>query len=304
MVLPSLRSPLSAKVTAGFRSILSGDPTGTPDWVRQLEDGEDAGLFGPGSAVWAVHGDLATLVGGIRALLLQATHPIVLAGVDEHSSYRQDPLGRLAGTTRWLTVTAFGSRAAAEREAARVRGLHRRVRGTYRRPDGPPAPYRADDQRLLGWVHAAFADSFLTAHQTFGGPLPGGPDGYLREWAAAGELVGLADPPRSRAELTERIRGYAPELGRCTATAGTVEFLRDPPLTAAPARAGYAVLFAAAVSTLEPDHRAILGLADPGRRLPRLAAAGVLGALRSVLTSGPPAASAARRRLRRLDEAA
>lgn len=172
MVVPSLLSPLSARVTAGFRSIVSGDPTGAPDWVRELEHGEDVALFGPGSAVWAVHGDLATLVGGIRALLLQATHPSVPSGVDEHSSYRQDPLGRLVGTTRWLTVTAFGSRAAAEREAARVRGLHRRMRGTHRGPDGPPLPYRVDDQRLLGWVHAAFADSFLTAHQAFGGPIP------------------------------------------------------------------------------------------------------------------------------------
>ncbi len=288
------------RAVEGFRSILSGSAE-TPDWVRDLENGDDEGYFGPGSSVWAVHGNLATLVGGVRALLVQALHPAAVTGVDEHSTYRDDPLGRLAGTTRWLTVTTFGSRAAADRECARVRGMHRRVRGTYVGPDGHEVAYRAGDDRLLGWVHAAFTESFLVAHETFAGPVPGGADRYVREWATAGELVGMRRAPRSVAELRELVDGYRPELGHAAVTARTVEFLRTPPLPG-PAAVGYQVLFAAAASTLSDEQRRLLGLPPAGRRVPRLAASALLQALRVTLGEGPPAEAAARRRLGRLDE--
>src|SRR4051794_23752530 len=287
------------RLAAGFRSIVSGDAA-TPEWVRGLENGDDEGYFGAGSAVWAVHGNLATLVGGVRALLVQALHPAAVTGVDEHSTYREDPLGRLVGTTRWLTVTTFGSRAAADREAARVRGMHRRVRGTYTGPDGRERPYRAGDDRLLGWVHAAFTESFLVAHEAFAGSVPGGADRYVREWATAGELVGVARPPRSVAELRELIDGYRPELVHSAATARTVEFLRTPPLPG-PAAVGYQVLYAAAASTLSDEHRRLLGLPSTGRTVPRLAASALLSGLRLALAEGPPAEAAARRRMNRLD---
>ena len=101
-------------IATGFRRMVSGDPDGQPDWVRDLENGADTGYFGPGSAPWAVHGSLPTLVGGVRALLLQALHPAALAGVQEHSRYEDDALGRLAGTTQWLTVVTFGDQAHAD----------------------------------------------------------------------------------------------------------------------------------------------------------------------------------------------
>jgi uncharacterized protein (DUF2236 family) len=87
-----------------------------------------------------VHGDLATLVGGVRALLVQALHPAAVTGVDRHSTYREDPSAACRGTTRWLTVTSFPSRAGADREAARVRGMHRRVTGTYHDAAGQERP--------------------------------------------------------------------------------------------------------------------------------------------------------------------
>jgi uncharacterized protein (DUF2236 family) len=298
-MIPQLGMGLRHRVAAGFRSIISGDPSGTPDWVRALEDGEDQGYFGPGSAVWAVHGDLATLVGGVRALLMQALHPAAVTGIDQHSTYRQDPLGRLSGTTRWLTVTTFGSRAAADREAARVRGLHRKVGGTFQGATGLPQPYRAGDERLLAWVHAAFTDSFLRAHTVLGGPIPGGPDAYVGQWATAGQLVGLSGPPRTALELQDLITGFGSELAYTEATARTMAFLRRPPLPV-PARAGYAVLFAAAVSTLRPEHQQLLRLPVHGVRVPQAAAAGLLRVLRATLTQGPPASEAARRRLTRL----
>src|SRR3954463_5434228 len=91
-----LVEPLRARI----QHTLSGQPAGDPPWVTALEFGADAGHFGPGSAAWAVHGDIPTLVAGIRALLTQALHPGAMAGVHDHSRYREDPLGRLAGAVR------------------------------------------------------------------------------------------------------------------------------------------------------------------------------------------------------------
>jgi len=125
---------------------------------------------------------------------MQALHPGALAGVDEHSRYEADPLGRLSGTTQWLTVVTFGDTTMAERECARVRGMHRKVTGTYVTAQGEEKDYKATDSDLLRWVHVAFAESFLTTHLVWGGPIPGGPDQYVREWAIAGEMVGVADP--------------------------------------------------------------------------------------------------------------
>jgi len=157
------------RVAQGFRRIISGDPEGSPEWVRQLADGVDPGHFGPGSAAWTVHGSLPTLVGGVRALLMQALHPGALAGVVQHSRYEEDPLGRLAGTAQWLTVVTFGDTAMADRECARVRGMHRKVRGMYP-VGGEVREYSAGDPELLRWVHVAFTDSFLATHRVWGWP--------------------------------------------------------------------------------------------------------------------------------------
>lgn len=288
-----------ATVVDGFRRIVSGDPTGRPDWVRSMADGEDAGFFGPGSATWAVHGALPTLVGGVRALLLQTLHPGALAGVRRHSRYESDALGRLAGTTRWLTVVTFGDTAAAERECARVRGMHRKVRGSYDTTGGP-RPYSAQDPDLLRWVHVAFTDSFLAAHRAWGGPIPGGEDAYVAEWATAAELVGVTDPPRSRAELAAQLTDFGPQLRGGADVRDTVRFVRDVPVPLA-ARPPYAVLFAGAVATLADEHRELMGLPRVPLRLARPAVGALLGSLGAVLGGRSPSQRAAQDRLARLE---
>jgi uncharacterized protein (DUF2236 family) len=290
---------LTAAVATGFRRIVSGDPDGEPDWVADLQSGQDAGYFGPGSAAWSVHGSLPTLVGGVRALLLQALHPAALAGVQQHSRYKQDALGRLAGTTRWLTVTTFGDTAQADRECARVRGLHRRVTGTYLDADGAQQPYSAGESDLLRWVHVAFTDSFLATHRVWGGPIPGGPDAYVREWAKAGELVGLTDPPRSEAELAEQLASFDPILRGDDASRETVRFIRNPPLPL-PARPPYGVLLSGAVATLDDRHRRMLGLPPVPLAVARPAVGAMLGTLSAVLGRQSPSQRNARRRIARL----
>ena len=294
-VIPNPVDAFRDRIAGGFRRIVSGDPTGTPDWVRQLAHGNDAGYFGPGSAAWAVHGGLPTLVGGVRALLMQALHPAALAGVQQHSRYEQDALGRLAGTTQWLTVVTFGDREAANRECSRVRGMHRRVVGTYETDDGE-APYAATDPDLLRWVHVAFTDSFLATHRVWGGPIPGGPDAYVREWAKAGELVGVDSPPRSVAELEQQIADYGPDLRGNEPARRTVDFIRHVPMPIVGVPA-YRTLFAGAVSTMPPEHRELLGLPTYPLTLTKPAVGAILAGLQFALGPASPSQQAARARI-------
>lgn len=279
--------------------MVSGDPDGAPDWVRSMADGSDVGYFGPGSAPWAVHGSLPTIVGGVRALLMQTLHPGALAGVMQHSRYESDAFGRLAGTTQWLTVVTFGDRAAADRECARVKGLHRKVTGTYESSQGR-IPYAASDPDLLRWVHVAFTDSFLATHEVWGGPIPGGPDAYVREWAKAGELVGVVDPPRSVAELRSQIADYRPVLRGDAATARTVSFIKNMPFPLA-AKPAYGLLFAGAVSTMPPEHRAHLRLPTVPLTITKPVISTLLATLGLVLGPASPSMRAAESRVESLE---
>lgn len=288
---------LRGKAAAGFRTIVSGEPDGTPEWVQQLAHGTDAGFFGPGSAAWAVHGSLPTLVGGVRSLLMQALHPGALAGVDEHSRYEQDPLGRLAGTTQWLTVVTFGDTTMAERECARVRGMHRKVKGEYINASGQTVPYSADDSDLLRWVHVAFTDSFLTTHMVWGGEIPGGPDQYVREWAKAGELVGVENPPRSYAELKQQLKEFEADFMGGERAERTARFVRNAPLPL-PAKGPYGVLFAGAAATLTDSQRDLLNVPKIPLSVVKPAVSALLGSLGWILGPTSPSMKAAQERLR------
>lgn len=276
---------LTDRLRTRLLEVLYGQPTGLPDWVEQLSHGTDAGYFAEGSAVWEVHRDIATLVAGPRALLMQALHPGAMAGVHDHSRYREDPLGRLNGTIRWITTVTYGSREQADSASRWVRHLHERVRGTYATTDGRTVPYAAQDADLVTWVHLAFADSFLRAFQRFADrPIPGGPDAYVHDWAIAGELMGVPDPPRSVAELEQRLASIraAGILRVDPVVRETVGFIRRPPLPAM-IRATYPALFRGAVATL-PDWereqlglRRVLGVEEAATRLVLKASVSLLG---------------------------
>jgi uncharacterized protein (DUF2236 family) len=278
----------------------SGDSDGRPAWVDEIEKGDDAGFFGPGSASWAVHGGIPTLVAGIRALLMQTLHPGAMAGVHDWSRYRDDPLGRLSGTIQWLVTVTFADTARAEVESSRVGRFHARVAGTYLDAHGVERPYSAGDQELLSWVHIVFTESFLACHELWGGPIPGGADQYVREWAKAGELVGVLNPPRSRAELQHGVDAFsrAGTLKSDERVAEAVRFIRDPPLRRSMMPA-YRVLFAGAVASIPKEYRERLGLRRS--RLPVVWATGVvLTLVRLVLGSSSTSEDAARARIARL----
>jgi uncharacterized protein (DUF2236 family) len=127
----------------------------------------DAGLFGPSSMTWRVNREGALLLGGGRALLLQVAHPLVAAGVAEHSNFREDPFGRLYRTLDTVTTVVFGSTEEAEEAAARLKRVHTRVKGTAE--DG--TPYVATAHDLIMWVHATLVDTSLLVYETYVGPL-------------------------------------------------------------------------------------------------------------------------------------
>ncbi|MEC5200610.1 uncharacterized protein (DUF2236 family) [Arthrobacter sp. PL16] len=279
-----------------------GDPT-IPPWQFEFENGDDLGYFPVGSAVWTVHSSMTPTVAGIRALLLQALHPGAMAGVHAHSSFREEPLGRLANTIRWIFTVTYGSRVAAQEGSAFVQRLHTRVRGTYVDSRGTEKPYSAADPDLIRWVHLAFTDAFVAAHAAYGGAIPGGVDEYVAEWAAAGELMGLEDPPRSEAELRSQLAAFDDELANSDQVQEALTYIRRPPLPRSQ-RLGYRVLFAGAVATLEPRHREMLGLRVPSLGpipLPiRSAVRLVLGVIRLGLGPEGPAETAAKNRIRRV----
>ncbi|WP_336604054.1 oxygenase MpaB family protein [Agromyces seonyuensis] len=268
-----------------------------PEWTIALAQGEDAGYFGPGSAVWAVNGAPPTLIAGIRALLLQTLHPGAMAGVHDHSRYHHDPIGRLDGTVRWIATTTFGDRRAAEASCAMVTRLHVRVRGTYEDAAGVEQPYSANDPHLLRWVHDAFAEAFIGAHEVWGGRIPGGADAYVREWARAGRLMGVEDPPETLADLRAELAGFLVEAKVDERVREAVRFIRRPGLPGLSGRV-YPILFGGAVASLAPEHRRLLGLKRPWWPAVALTRILLLGLL--VLGRQGPSERVARARIARL----
>src|SRR5580692_6304437 len=179
--------------------------SGVPEGTR------DDGFFGPASVTWRMSADLASPVAGLRSLLMQALHPLAMAGVDQHSGWRRDPVGRLAATTTYLTTVTFGDRAAASQAAARVRRIHDHVRGI----DAVTGrPYAAGDPALLLWVHGALVDSVLAAGSLVGTALSAvDSNRYVAEMVTAAELMAyLLDPPgmdEDTAEIWQDVRDAA-----------------------------------------------------------------------------------------------
>jgi uncharacterized protein (DUF2236 family) len=245
--------PLTHELNAARDSLgrslfgLVAGPDGPANRAR-IHDTPGPRWFAEDRPIRQVHGDASMFVGGLRALLFQSLHPLAMAGVAEHSDYRGDPWGRLQRTSTFLAVTTYGPAAAAQRAVDKVRGIHHRVHGIA--PDG--RPYEASDPHLLEWVHIAEVDSFLLAYQRYGsGHLDQrGRDGYVADTAVVAAALGVPDPPRTEAELRDRIAAYRPELRGTAAARDAARFLLVTPPLPALARAPYALVAATSVSML------------------------------------------------------
>lgn len=219
----------------------------------------DPGLLGPDSVSWRVVGDAAAFVGGIRALVVQTAHPEIVAGVEHHSRYRDDPFGRLNRTSLYVTETTYGSIAEVNAAVAAVRAAHRPVRGRSERN----RPYSAGHAELAAWVHNVLTDSFLTAFQTYGPQRLSTTeaDQFVSEQARIGALLGASPLPETAAELSHWI-SHNPDLAGSAAQANALKFLQDPPLPIG-VKLGYRLLFHAAVATIQPTVGAVIGLRPP-----------------------------------------
>ncbi len=200
--------------------------------AKVLRIAPDPGIFGPQSVTWRVHADPLLGLGGLRALLLQAVHPLAMAGVSAHSQFRDDPWGRLVRTAQYIGTVTYGTTADARRAAARVRGLHRTVNGidpqTHR-------AYSATDPELLTWVHVTEVDSFLTTARRGGLKLTDDEaDRYVAEQARSGALLGVPATlaPQSVDEIADYYAQMRPQL-RMAAQAREAARYRHPSTDAA-----------------------------------------------------------------------
>ncbi len=248
-VLGQIRNQVVATTTSLFSH-------GPRPLQRTLEYRGDPGLLGPDSVSWRVVGDVAAFVGGIRALLIQTAHPEVVAGVEHHSAYRSDPLGRLTRTSFYVTSTTYGALPEVEEAVALVRRAHRPVRGRSERG----RDYSAADPALAAWVHNVLTDSFLAAYQRYGArPLSQQEaDRFVREQSRIGALLGAEPLPDSADALAQWVAEH-PAAGPSQAQADVVAFLRRPPVPLGPG-IGYRLLFEAALPTVPAPLLDTLGL--------------------------------------------
>lgn len=246
---------------------------GNDPMARTMQYTGDPGLFGPDSITWEVMGDVSGFVAGIRALLIQAAHPEVVAGVADHSRYREDPLGRLSRTSDYVTATSYGAMPEVEQAVRIVRAAHRRVAGISHRG----IPYRADDPPLAAWVHNSLTDSFLACHRAYGARALSRKeaDRFVREQARIGRLLDADPVPETADELSAWVADH-PAIAPSPGMREAVAFLRRPPLDPA-VLVGYQVLAAAAIVTVPPRIQRALALKPrPGARPVGLASTTVM----------------------------
>ena len=248
----------------------------------------DVGLFGPETVTWRIHADPSMLIGGLRALLIQALHPLAMAGVEHHSDYRADPWGRLRRTTEYVLTVTYGTTEQAEHVGAVVRRVHETVRGT----DAVTGkPYFAGDPELLAWVHNVLVHSFLTAYRRYGGAVPRPEaDRYIAEMTRIASLVGL-DTDAVPATLAD-LRDYLAGVGGLQVTPAARQSMRlilAPPMPL-PLRPLWAVPGAAAIGLVPARFRRMYGLPNlpPADAAVRMGTLALFRSLRLVVPDPPP----------------
>jgi uncharacterized protein (DUF2236 family) len=231
----------------------------------------DTGLFGPDSVAWRLHADPSTLVAAMRALLVQALEPRAMAGVVQHSDYKNDPWARLNRTFKFVLDTTYGDTPTAEAAAAAIRRIHDRVHGV---DPVTGRAYSANDPDLLLWIHAVEAHSVVFAYRRYAGRLADtDADRYVDEMARVAELVGLPTSmaPRSVGELRDYLRG----VEGLQATEGARESMRlimSPPMPL-PLRPLWVIPMTATLAILPRVARREYGLPWPHPVTPSVRAA-------------------------------
>jgi uncharacterized protein (DUF2236 family) len=252
--------------------------------------------LGPESVAWRIHASPVTLLGGMRALMIQALHPAAMAGVADHSNYQHDVWGRLNRTRDFILTMVYGDVWSAAASAANVRRIHSHVVGV---DHVTGRPYHANDVELLLWVHCVLVESFLVAYRTYERRLRADEaDRYVSEMTRQGVLLGLRpeEMPHDLDELRRRLRGYDHLLCLTPAAEEAIHVFEHPPLPAL-TRPAWHFVFAASASLLPPLILTLYGREQPRVPAPFLHIVVRLGArLARALGKPPPVLRAARGR--------
>jgi len=275
MPRPSL--PLAAPAAAAIRRwVLGVFPRGQSGIDYDHPPG-DPGLFGPHSVTWRVHADFpGMLAGGLCALMLQALHPRALAGLWDHSDFRNDLVGRLRRTTAFVAGTTYAGTGEAERLVRRVAAIHRRVRGAT----AEGVPYAADDPELLTWVHVTEAYAFLQGFHAYAG-LPGPADlddRYYAESARVAVALGARGVPTDRAQVRAYFARARPELRYDARSREVLAVLQGVRLPVPGATLSRELFLGAGAALLPPWAETLLGITAL-QRARHHACAGVLRAM-------------------------
>ena len=259
-----VRSSVRSSIAHGITSLTSG---GGPGLDYSSPPG-DPGLFGPDSVCWKVHADFTSMMtGGISALLLQTLHPLALAGVWDHSTFRTDILGRLRRTATFIAGTTFGNRSDALALIERVKNIHLGVTGVA--TDG--RPYRASDPDLLTWVHVAEVSSFLNGYLRYVDPALSiaDQDRYFDETATIARMLGALDVPVTRAQIGAYLAAMRPRLQSSERTREVIRVLKDAPTPRIAMKPASKLVFSAGVDLLPDWAQEMLGLSAlaPVRRV-------------------------------------
>jgi uncharacterized protein (DUF2236 family) len=159
--------------------------------------------------IWQVDREIALLLGGGRALLMQLAHPAVASGVADHSHFREDPIGRLSRTMDTMWSVVFGDSQQSGAALRRVDKIHQGVHGRVK-DGGRAKTYDARDLRLLLWVHATLVDSTLVTHDLFVRQLSADEKNqYYEDTKIFGQLFGIPAEmmPRSLADFNAYLEG-------------------------------------------------------------------------------------------------
>lgn len=283
---PPLSHALRDRVRAWVMHAFPRAPAGTG--IDYDQPPGDPGWFDPEGPAWRVHADFpGMLSGGLCALMLQTLHPAALAGVWDHSNFRDDLVGRLRRTTDFVAGTSYAPAAEAQRLVERVKRIHSKVRGVTE--DG--RPYSADDPVLLTWVHVTEAFGFLQGYRRYAGDVPrADADRYYDETRVVAERLGATGVPRSEAEVEAYLARVRPQLAftaRSRTVIGVLSRMRLP----VPLPGLSRDVFLGAGAALLPDWAVTMLARTPADALKARIGAASLRAMapvfRSALNDGP-----------------
>lgn len=245
---PSLTFPRASAKKPYRRKIDFGSPAGEP------------ALVSPHSISWRVcKNPIALFIGGVTAVVLEFAEPKIRSGVWDHSVFRTDPIARMQRTGLATLMSVYGPRSKAERLIAGVVHMHDKVEGVT--PTGEH--YRANDPRLLDWVHCTASFGFVEAYSTFVAALcVQEKDQYYQEGSNTGRLFGALTAPTTVADAAALFQAMHSRFEPSPIIGEFLGIMMHAPIMPLPLRPLQRLLVRAGVEITPKSVREVLGLGE------------------------------------------